>query len=244
MLGFERESVFDGMDAVSIRICIADDHLLIITGIRRALDDADELEVVGVTQRGDEVLDLVGEHRPDVMLLDHRMPGMDGLTVLKLLREQHPDVKVVMLSANESNAHVNEALALGASAYIGKRINPRDLASALRQIVDGVVYNTGPGVPEVPAADEAQREARSKPPEPAAGELTPKETTILEAIARGLSTKAISREQWITEKTVKFHLTNIYRKLGVNNRTGAMRYAYEHNLISPPRADGGEATTG
>ncbi len=207
------------------------------------MDDADELEVVGVTQRGNEVLALVDEHRPDVVLLDHRMPGMDGLTVLKLLREQHPDVKVVMLSANENNEHVNEALALGASAYIGKRINPRDLASALRQIVDGVIYHTGPAVPAVPEPAEAQREAQSARSNGAAGELTQKETTILEAIARGLSTKAISREQWITEKTVKFHLTNIYRKLGVHNRTGAMRYAYEHNLIPSPRADGGKATS-
>jgi DNA-binding NarL/FixJ family response regulator len=235
------ELVVDGMDAVSIRICIADDHLLIITGIRKALQEAEELEVVGVTQRGDEVLALVDEHRPDVVLLDHRMPGMDGLAVLKLLREQHPDVKVVMLSANENTAHVNEALALGASAYIGKRINPRDLASALRQIVDGVVYHTGPGVPE------AGEPAPQAPSEPAAqtpgSDLTQKELTILEAIARGLSTKAISREQWITEKTVKFHLTNIYRKLGVNNRTGAMRCAYEHDLIPKPRADGGAAST-
>ncbi|MGI8730633.1 MAG: response regulator [Solirubrobacteraceae bacterium] len=223
---------------MSIRICIADDYLLIITGIRHALEDAQDLDIVGVTQRGDEVLALVDEHRPDVMLLDHRMPGMNGLMCLSLIREQHPDVKVVMLSASESSDHVNEALALGASAYIGKRINPRDLASALRQIVDGVVYHTGPGIPEV-----AESRPAAPAPEAAASELTCKETTILEAIARGLSTKAISREQSISEKTVKFHLTNIYRKLGVNNRTGAMRYAYEHHLIAPPRADNGEVTT-
>jgi len=110
------------MDAVSIRICIADDHLLIITGIRRALEDAEELEVVGVTQRGDEVLALVAEHRPDVVLLDHRMPGMDGLAVLKLIREQHPDVKVVMLSANENSEHVNEALALAPTSASGSTL--------------------------------------------------------------------------------------------------------------------------
>ncbi|MEJ7824537.1 MAG: response regulator transcription factor [Solirubrobacteraceae bacterium] len=126
------------------------------------------------------------------------------------------------------------------AAPAAKRINPRDLASALRQIVDGVVYYTGPGIPE---AAEPRPAAPALDFEAAASDLTRKETTILAAIARGLSTKAISREQCISEKTVKFHLTNIYRKLGVNNRTGAMRYAYEHHLIAPPRADDGEATT-
>lgn len=94
------------MDAVSIRICIADDYLLIITGIRQALEDAQDLDIVGVTQRGDEVLALVDEHRPDVVLLDHHMPGMNGLMCLRLIREQHPDVKVVMLSASENSDHV------------------------------------------------------------------------------------------------------------------------------------------
>ena len=210
---------------MAIRVCIADDHLLILTGIRRALEAADDIEVVGATQRGDDLVALVDRQRPDLVLLDHRMPGMDGLAVLKLLREHHPDVKVVMLSANENTAHVNEALELGASAYIGKRINPDDLASTLRQVVDEVVVHR-------PALGAGEGAARRAAPAADSADLTPRELTMLAAISRGLSTKMISRELWISEKTVKFHLTNIYRKLGVHNRTAAMRYAYEHGLVA------------
>ncbi len=213
---------------MSIRVCIADDHLLILNGVRRALEASDGIDVVGATQRGDEVVALVEEQRPDLVLLDHRMPGADGISCLKLIRQRHPEIKVVMLSASEDSAQIAEALAAGASAYIGKRINPDDLASTLRQVVAGVVYQTAP-------ESDLALDARGAQP-PAADvrpcDLTERELTMLDAISRGLSTKAISRELWISEKTVKFHLTNIYRKLGVHNRTGAMRYAYEHGLVA------------
>jgi len=203
-----------------LRVCIADDHLLILTGIRQALQAAEDIEVAGFTQSGDEVLALVAALSPDVMLLDNRMPGTDGMTCIRLIRDRHPETRIVMLSASEDPKHIDEALTAGASAYIGKRINPVDLASALRQVVSGVVYyRSAPAGVEDPA------------PADAASDLTVRERTLLEAVARGLSTKAISGELWISEKTVKFHLTNIYRKLGVHNRTGAVRYAFQHGLI-------------
>jgi DNA-binding NarL/FixJ family response regulator len=215
---------------VPLRVCIADDHMLILSAIHTALQRSDDIEVVGTTQSGAEVIGLVDKHLPDVVLLDGRMPGLDGLSCLRLIKQQHPEVKVIMLSASEDRKQIAAALDAGASAYIGKRINPADLASAIRQVVDGVVYHhaTLPG------------EADATPGAPAAGhDLTDRERTMLEAISRGLSTKAISRELWVSEKTVKFHLTNIYRKLGVHNRTGAMRYAFEHDLVpvTPPRGD-------
>jgi len=206
-----------------------------LDGIQEALSAAEDIEVVGTTQRGDEVLALVDEQLPDVMLLDHRMPGMDGIICLKLIRERHPQIKLLMLSASEDAAHVAEALAAGASAYIGKRIDSRDLASALRQIVDGVVCFAGP------AAAEAGLDTTNGHSDDPVTDLTERELTMLQAISRGKSTKAISGELWISEKTVKFHLTNIYRKLGVHNRTGAMRYAYEHGLI-PAEADDDRAS--
>lgn len=136
---------------------------------------------------------------------------MNGLMCLRIIREQHPDVKVVMLSASELRS---------------RQVNPRDLASALRQIVEGVVYQTGPDVAGI-AVPTLAPVATHAP----ACDLTARELTMLEAISRGLSTKAISRELWITDQTVKFHLTNIYRKLGVSNRTSAMRYAIDHDLV-------------
>lgn len=220
---------------MSIRVCIADDHLLILSAVRRALEAADGIEVVGSTQRGDEVAELVEQQRPDLVLLDHRMPGADGIECLKLIRQRHPEIKVVMLSASEDAAQISEALSAGASAYIGKRINPDDLASTLRQVVAGVVYQSP--APDIEVEQAFERPAPAAPP---SCDLTERELTMLDAISRGLSTKMISRELWISEKTVKFHLTNIYRKLGVHNRTGAMRYAYEHGLVAaaaPARAE-------
>ena len=221
---------------MSIRVCIADDHRLILSGIRQALQDAEQIEVVGVTHRGDEVMALVEDQLPDVVLLEHHMPDMDGLSYLRLIKERHPQIKLVMLSASEDPVHVAEALNAGATAYIGKRINPRDLPSALRQIVDEVVYQTGPDVSGIAVPSVAVK------PHVPSFDLTQRELTLLEAISRGLSTKAISRELWITEKTVKFHLTNIYRKLGVHNRASAMRLAFDHHLIAPPAREPLSAT--
>lgn len=208
-----------------LRVCIADDHRLIVDAVQTALRQAEDIEVVGTAHTGREALALVEEHRPDVMLLDGRMPDGDGLSCLQTIRERWPGVRVVMLSASEDAAEIGAALDAGASAYIGKRIGPSDLASALRQVASGVVYQSSPQRAE----DESERSA---------AELTERERVMLHAVARGLSTKAISRELWVTERTVKFHLTNIYRKLGVHNRAQAMRYAYAHGLVPPPQALG------
>ena len=207
---------------MSIRVCIADDHPLTLSGITSTLAEADDIEVAGVTQRGEKLLDLVDALQPDLVLLDLEISGIGSIECVKRIRQHHADVKVVMLAASEDPVHIAEALDAGAAAYVGKRINPRDLASTLRQIVDGVVYLTAPPPGYAPE------------PRPRDVGLTERELTMLEAISRGLSTKAISRELWVTEKTVKFHLTNIYRKLDVSNRTEATRFAYQHGLVTNP----------
>jgi len=209
----------------NLRVCIADDHLLMLHGVRDALLAAGDIDVVGLARSGAEVVPLVESTKPDIVLLDHRMPGVDGVTCLREIKRRWPEIQVVMLSASEDRSHIEQALSAGASAYIGKRINPGDLASALRQVVAGVVYQRSAEVPAERLAGESSG-------------LTMREQAILEAMAEGLSTKVISRELCISEKTVKFHLTNVYRKLGVHNRTGAMRYAYEHDLIRTVPLDG------
>jgi DNA-binding NarL/FixJ family response regulator len=202
-----------------LRVCIADDHELLRLGIRAALGMMDDIELVGEAHSGEGVLELVDELVPDVVLVDIRMPGLDGLTCLRLIRDRHPAVKVVMLSASDHPGDISAALNGGASAYLSKRVRPKDLASALRQVVGDTLPSRSPG-------------ATGQVGDDACASLTVREKTLLAALSRGLSTKAISAELWISEKTVKFHLTNIYRKLGVHNRTSAMRYAYEHSLIS------------
>ncbi len=205
-----------------MKVVIADDHRLMLEGIRTALEGSDDVEIVGEAHTGSQVLPLVRREAPDVVLLDIRMPGMDGLTCIELIRKRHPKVKVVVLSVFADNEHIQGALKRGASGYIVKSINPFDLPGALRQAVEGTVYNAV-GFPEQ-TEDTMARSAG----------LTEREIAILKAVARGLSNGAIARELWVTEQTVKFHLTNIYRKLGVSNRTEAARYAYQHGLVESP----------
>jgi DNA-binding NarL/FixJ family response regulator len=167
------------------------------------------------------VLPLVGQTDPDIVLLDVRMPGIDGLTILERLRERHPKVRVAMLSAVDDPTVVKAALSRGASAFIVKHIDPRDLAAAVRQAIDGAVFQPL-GLLENSNGDGND-----------AG-LSKRELTILQALQSGLSNKQIAKELFLAEQTVKFHLTNIYRKLGVSSRTEAVRYAYEHGLVEHP----------
>jgi DNA-binding NarL/FixJ family response regulator len=209
-----------------MRVLIADDHPLILAGIKRALEEDDQFEVVAEARVGSQVLPLVSQTNPDLALLDLRMPEMDGLTCLDRIRKEHPKVKVVILSVSTDPEIVQTVLNHGAAAYIVKSVNPIDLSSALRQALEGTVFSAV-GLPEKTAQEDAVK---------AAG-LTDRETTILKALARGLSNEAIGKELWVAQQTVKFHLTNIYRKLDVKNRTEAARYAYEHGLIDHPQAD-------
>jgi DNA-binding NarL/FixJ family response regulator len=210
-----------------LRVLVADDHRLLVEGTKQALEKSGGFEVVGEATNGAQVLPLVRRLRPDLVMLDLRMPQMDGLTCLTKIRKDFPEVKVVMLSVSQDPDVIQAALERGASAFIVKTVDPDDLAAALRQAMSGNVFTTV-GVTE----DAGERAAKETG-------LTEREVVILRAVARGLSNEAIAKELWVAEQTVKFHLTNIYRKLEVSNRTEAARYAFEHGLLqhgaeSPP----------
>jgi DNA-binding NarL/FixJ family response regulator len=205
-----------------MKVLIADDHKLMVEGIRRALEPAEDIEVVGEASLGSQVLPLVRRLNPDVVLLDMRMPHMDGLACLDQIRKTCPKVKVIVLSVFSDPEHIQAAFNHGASGYIVKSVNPLDLPSAIRQAVDGTVFHAL-GLPEGDERGSGKAAA-----------LTERELAILKAVARGLSNQAIGKELWVTEQTVKFHLTNIYRKLELANRTEAARYAYQHGLVESP----------
>jgi DNA-binding NarL/FixJ family response regulator len=202
---------------MALKVLLADDHRLTLAGVRRVLDESGDIDVVGEAYTGTEVLPLVRSTDPDIVVLDLQMPKLDGLGCLDLIRRHHPDVKVVIFSATTTPAEISAALRNGASAYVLKTVNPLDLPAVIRQAAEGTVYYAPPSAAEPPAKD--------------TGDLTEREREILAAVMRGLSNKAISQEFWVTEQTVKFHLSNVYRKLGVPNRTAAARFAHEHGLI-------------
>jgi DNA-binding NarL/FixJ family response regulator len=206
-----------------MRVVLADDHRLILDGVRRVLEEDGGFEIVGETQDGTEVLDLVKQTTPDLIVLDVRLPGLDGLACLDELRARFPDVKVVMLSASPGPDLVKAALDRGASAYVVKSVEPADLPATLRQVASGTVYS--------------RVSPETSQPSPGTAGLTEREMTILAALARGLSNEDIAKEFWVARQTVKFHLTNIYRKLGVKNRTEAVHHAYRLGLVESPLAD-------
>jgi len=172
-----------------LRVAIADDHRLMLDGIKRALETAPDIRVVGEAMSGDEMLTIVPKVNPDVVILDLRMPRGSQ----------------------------------GAAGYVVKSINPLDLPSTIRQVVEGTVYH--------PAGRGGGGEGAGAAPTPAPGGLTERELAILRLVAEGMSNLDIASRLYVTEQTVKFHLSNIYRKLGVANRTEATRYAYRNGLI-------------
>jgi DNA-binding NarL/FixJ family response regulator len=197
-----------------LRLLVADAHRLTLLAIAALLEDVEEIQLVASTTQGTAVLPLVNEHRPEVVLLNASLPDFDGLLVLERLRKHFPAVRVVIF--DEDARLLEQARQGGACAYISKHIEPAQLAPALHQAAASEQF-LSLGFP-------AQSE-----PRPPRG-LTNRELAILKAVAAGQTNKQIAAALFVTEQTVKFHLTNIYRKLDLRSRTDAARFAYHHGL--------------
>ena len=212
--------------APTFTLLIADDHPLTLAGIRRALEHDEEIEIIGEARSAPELLGLIERRRPSIVLTDLSMPGAGGTSVIREIRRDWPDIKIVVLSASDDPGTISAALEAGAGAYIVKNAELSDIGAVLRQTaarhIDHV--SSHPSIERAPAPVEAEQPG-----------LTSRERAILGAISDGLTTAAISRELWVSEHTVKFHLTNIYRKLGVPNRAAAVRYAVERGLAPTGR---------
>jgi DNA-binding NarL/FixJ family response regulator len=201
-----------------IRLVVVDDHRLFLLAVRTILGPAEDIEIVGEADSGAKALSLVAATQPDLVLMDFSMPHLDGLACLETIKSRHPEVKVAIMSAFHDADVVEPALRNGASAFILKSINPEDLAAVIRHVVTGTVIQSV-GLSELPAVAREQTH-----------DLTDRELSILHALARGLSNDAIAKELFLARPTVKFHVRNVYRKLGVSNRTEAARYAFQHGL--------------
>jgi DNA-binding NarL/FixJ family response regulator len=200
-----------------MKILIADDNRLMLEGLRRALVNTEDIEIVGAAHTGGQVLGLIERRRPELVALELGMRTADGEPCLDAIRARYPDMRVIVLSASADPGMISSALERGARAFITKCINPLDIPSALRQACDTTVYHAIGGSP---SQNDVLRDAG----------LTEREATMLKALARGLSNRAISEELWLSEQTVKFHLGNLYRKLGVPNRLAAATFAHTHGV--------------
>ena len=200
-----------------MKVLIGDSNRLILEGFRRALEGNADIEVAGAADSGAYLMTLVERRRPELVVLDFDLRDVSGESCLDLLAQRYPEIKLVVLSSSSSPGLIQSALSRGARAFIVKSVNPRDIPSALRQAYDQTVYHAY-GFRASP--EDALRQAG----------LTGREITMLKALARGLSNQAIGQELWISQPTVKFHLRNLYRKLGVQNRLAAATYAHTHGL--------------
>jgi DNA-binding NarL/FixJ family response regulator len=202
----------------AIRVILAEDHALMRDAVKLVLDRDDEVLLVGEVANGNDLLPLMSRVEADLVLLDVQLPGLDGLGCLEALAKHHPRVEVAMLSAVEDPQVIESAFRRGARGYILKSINPFDLPAAIRQIVERTVI---------------QVSHDNRAPASLPGGLSEKELAVLVELCHGHTNKQIAESLWLSEQTVKFHLRNIYRKLGINSRTEALRFAYEHDLAAP-----------
>jgi DNA-binding NarL/FixJ family response regulator len=205
------------------RVVLVDDHPLFIQALRAAVERAG-IDVVATASRGDELMDLMRTVETDAVLLDLAMPGLDGYECLAQLRELYPKVRVIVVSASDDEENIRRALDSGAVCFVGKATDPNDLAGAVHVLLSDSIHL------EVSRAGRPGPAAAAQNGD-AAGLLTPRELEILRLASDGLSNSEMAKQLWVTDQTVKFHLSNIYRKLDVSNRTGASRWAREHGLL-------------
>jgi DNA-binding NarL/FixJ family response regulator len=202
-----------------LKLLLADDHALMIEAVKLALEREPDFEIVGSAENGSQVLPLLERTGADMVLLDVRLPGIDGLSCIELVRTRFPSVRIAVLSGADEDETVEAALDKGASVFISKSVDTKELAPALRRAVEGAV-------PE----PVGRAERRTNGAVQNVG-LTKRELAVLRSLGEGHSNKEIARSLWLAEQTVKFHLTNIYRKLEVSSRTEAVHWAYTHGLL-------------
>ena len=203
-----------------IRVLLADDHGLVRDGLGRLLASVPDIEVVAVAADGAEAIRLAQEHRPDVILMDLRMPGMDGSEATRRLLEDDPAAQVVILTSFSERDEILSALDAGAIGYLLKDAEPDEVIRGVRAAAHG----------ESPLAPKAARELLGSRSSAPASQLTDREREVLRLVTRGLPNKLIARELGISEKTVKAHLTAIFQRIGVADRVQAAMWARDHHI--------------
>ncbi len=207
-----------------MRVLIVDDHPVTRDGLKSAFGMSDEIDIVGEASSGEEALREVEAANPDVVFMDVRMPGMNGIQATRLIRERHPETRVILFTIDESRASVAEAIQAGVSGYLLKDAGIDELVNAARQAMEGkaVIH------PSLTQAFIEEVQLVDRPPE---APLSPREVEILQKIAYGATTKEVADQLGISFHTVKTHLERIFEKLGANDRAQAVAIAIRQGLV-------------
>jgi two-component system, NarL family, response regulator NreC len=212
------------------KVLLVDDHTLFREGIRSLLSTESGMEVVGEASDGREAIELAGKLSPDVIVMDLVMPGMNGMQAAQLLHDQHPDIKILILSMYDDDEYVCQIMKAGASGYVLKRAASDDLLRAIREVDNG-----GSALHPTVAAKlikDYVRKSRSSDQRDSGSGLTPRESEVLKLIAEGNTNKQIADLLGLGRKTVDAHRTNIMRKLDLHDVTALVKYALKRGIIS------------
>jgi DNA-binding NarL/FixJ family response regulator len=210
----------------TVRVLIVDDDDLMRAGLAAVLSSDETIEVVGETGRGRDALPRARELRPDVVLMDVRMPDLDGIAATREVLSASPDVKVVILTTFEDDEYLFGALSAGASGFLLKRTTPEELIAAIHTVAAGDAL-LSPAVTRTVIDRAAQQPTVDRSARERLEQLTPRERGVLELVARGLSNAEIAAELVIEESTVKTHVKRVLSKLGLRDRIQAVIFAYE-----------------
>jgi DNA-binding NarL/FixJ family response regulator len=228
-----------------IRVLIADDQRVVRDGLSMLVSLIDDVEIVGLASDGAEAVRLAGEHRPDVILMDLRMPGVDGATATAQVRQRLPGSQVLVLTTYADEAAILAALRAGALGYLTKDASAEQIEAAVRAVHAGqthldpavqarlvaTVTGQAPGPVPRPAPGPATDQARRAGPPPAG--LTSREAEVLTLLASGLSNAEIAQRLFLSNATVKTHINRIFAKTGARDRAQAVRFAYQHGMAAP-----------
>jgi DNA-binding NarL/FixJ family response regulator len=211
-----------------MKVLIADDHGIVRSGLRLLLERQDDIEVIGEAADGAEAREIAIRERPDLAILDVRMPKLTGLQVTREIKSQAPEVAVLILSMHDDERYLFEALKAGASGYVLKTQADADLMEAIRAVQRGEPFLT-------PSAQQALiKDVLERGPETGGEEgLTPREEEIVKLVAEAHTTRQIAEILHLSEKTVENHRGNAMRKLGMRDRVELVRYAIRRGLIDP-----------
>ncbi|AZN39910.1 response regulator [Paenibacillus albus] len=224
---------------MAIKLLLADDHAMVRKGLQVFLATQPDIELVGEAANGRETIDKAAELRPDVILMDLNMPVLNGIETTKMLQLSQPEIKIIVLTSFSDQDHVLPAIRAGAKGYLLKEIEPDELVQAIKRVYEGKVelHSEAAGLlmklvssPELSTAETHMAKVSSTSAGARKERLTRKEQEVLQLIARGRSNKEIGEALFITEKTVKTHVSHLFDKLGLTDRTQAAIYAVKQGL--------------
>ena len=217
-----------------IRVLIADDHFIVRQGLRLILNTAEDIELVGEAANGEEAMQLTADHHPQIVLMDLRMPVMDGLAAIEQLGQKYPQVAVIILTTYNEDEMMLRGLQLGARGYLLKDTERDTLLNTIRAAARGESLFKPDILQRAFAAQAATPPARSRTPQENPLELTPRELEVLRGAAAGETNQAIANRLGISSRTVKAHLTSVYNKLGVDSRGAAIAAAAQKGWLAEP----------